>query len=74
MILKFSQLDSSKDSKLCQEISFLRFFQDCPFVQFLVKKFLESPNDLSKLSIVATVKQKTCRYGYILAKVMSAML
>ena len=33
-------------------------FWICPFVQFLINYFLDPQNDLNKLSIVSTIKQK----------------
>ena len=33
-------------------------FRICPFVQFLMNYFLDPQNDLNKLSIVSTIKQK----------------
>ena len=33
-------------------------FRVCPFVQFLMNYFLDPQNDLNKVSIVSTIKQK----------------
>ena len=35
-----------------------KIYRICPFVQFLINYFLDPQNDLNKLSIVSTIKQK----------------